>query len=95
MQEYVIVCKEYTIVCKEYSRECKNMPEECHSMQKFMQVQVRRLHVPPYTTITLSLTGMLMTAVSKGVGLPLLRMKTLMGSVRPMSSRHSSVVSKP
>lgn len=44
--------------------------------------------------ITLSLTGMLMTAVIKGIGLPVLSTKTLIGSARPMSSRHSTIVSK-
>lgn len=44
--------------------------------------------------ITLSLTGMLMTAVIKGIGLPVLSTKTLIGSARPISSRHSTIVSK-
>ena len=44
--------------------------------------------------ITLSLTGMLMIAVIKGIGLPVLSTKTLIGSARPMSSRHSTTVSK-
>lgn len=44
--------------------------------------------------ITLSLTGMLMIAVIKGIGLPVLSTKTLIGSARPMSSRHSTIVSK-
>ena len=35
-----------------------------------------------------------MTAVIKGIGLPVLSTKTLIGSARPMSSRHSTIVSK-
>ena len=35
-----------------------------------------------------------MTAVIKGIGLPVLSTKTVMGSARPMSSIHSTIVSK-
>ena len=47
-----------------------------------------------YTTMTLSLTGILIRALIKGTGLPFLITNTLMFSVLPTSSRHSTLVSK-
>ena len=44
--------------------------------------------------MTLSLTGILIRAVIKGTGLPFLITNTLMFSVLPTSSRHSTLVSK-
>ena len=47
-----------------------------------------------YTTMTLSLTGILIRAVIKGTGLPFLITNILISSVLLTSSRHSTLVSK-
>ena len=47
-----------------------------------------------YTTMTLSLTGILIRAVIKGTGLPFLITNMLISSVLLTSSRHSTLVSK-